>query len=90
MAVSIEADATRPLKILIFYQTIYPDYFGGIELRNFELAKALVARGHQVTLTGFSDTAISTPPAAWRRAISTGFLRHARPWDFAIFIFVGM
>ena len=59
---SIEADKSRPLRILIFYQTIYPDYFGGIELRNFELANALARRGHEVTLAGFSDKAIATPP----------------------------
>jgi glycosyltransferase involved in cell wall biosynthesis len=66
LEVSINADKSRTLRILIFYQTIYPDYFGGIELRNFELAKALATRGHEVTLAGFSDTTIATPQGVKR------------------------
>jgi glycosyltransferase involved in cell wall biosynthesis len=47
------------LKILIVYETVYPDFMGGVESRNYELAAALRRRGHEVTLTGFRK-----PPAA--------------------------
>lgn len=45
--------AGRPLRLLILYETLYPDHAGGIETRNHELALALAARGHAVTLAGF-------------------------------------
>jgi glycosyltransferase involved in cell wall biosynthesis len=41
------------LKILLVYETVYPDFIGGVEHRNHELAAALRQRGHEVTLTGF-------------------------------------
>jgi glycosyltransferase involved in cell wall biosynthesis len=41
------------LKILLVYETVYPDFIGGVEHRNYELASALARRGHQVTLAGF-------------------------------------
>jgi L-malate glycosyltransferase len=41
------------LKILLVYETVYPDFIGGVETRNFELAAALRRRGHEVTLAGF-------------------------------------
>lgn len=44
------------LKILIAYQTVYPDYPGGVEHRNHQLATALSERGHDVTLAGWSKT----------------------------------
>ncbi|HET9211332.1 MAG TPA: glycosyltransferase family 4 protein [Thermoanaerobaculia bacterium] len=46
------------MKILIVYETVYPDFMGGVESRNYELAAALRRRGHEVTLTGFRK-----PPA---------------------------
>jgi glycosyltransferase involved in cell wall biosynthesis len=46
------------LKILIVYETIYPDFMGGVESRNYELAVALRKRGHEVVLAGFRK-----PPA---------------------------
>jgi glycosyltransferase involved in cell wall biosynthesis len=46
------------LKILIVYETVYPDFMGGVESRNYELAAALRKRGHEVTLAGFRK-----PPA---------------------------
>jgi len=46
------------LKILIVYETVYPDFMGGVESRNYELAAALRRRGHEVTLAGFRK-----PPA---------------------------
>jgi len=44
----------RPLAILLFYDCIYPESVGGVEHRNHELARALAARGHRVTLAGFA------------------------------------
>lgn len=45
----------RPLSILLFYDCIYPESVGGVEHRNHELAKALIDRGHRVTLAGFAS-----------------------------------
>ncbi len=47
----------RPLRLLVLYDRIYPQYLGGVEHRNLELARRLAERGHRVTLAGFSDTA---------------------------------
>jgi L-malate glycosyltransferase len=44
----------RSLSILLFYDCIYPESVGGVEHRNYELARALAARGHRVTLAGFA------------------------------------
>ena len=44
----------RPLSVLLFYDCIYPASVGGVEHRNFELARALADRGHRVTLAGFA------------------------------------
>lgn len=41
------------MRILILYDTLYPDFIGGVELRNHELGAALARRGHQVTFAGF-------------------------------------
>jgi glycosyltransferase involved in cell wall biosynthesis len=41
------------LKLLILYETVYPDFIGGVEVRNYHLAAALARRGHEVTLAGF-------------------------------------
>jgi glycosyltransferase involved in cell wall biosynthesis len=40
------------MRILILYDTVYPDFIGGVEHRNYELAAALARRGHEVTLGG--------------------------------------
>jgi glycosyltransferase involved in cell wall biosynthesis len=40
------------VRILILYDTVYPDFIGGVEHRNYELAEALARRGHEVTLGG--------------------------------------
>lgn len=53
---------SRPLKILIVYETVYPDFIGGVEHRNFELGAALARRGHEVTLTGFCKPLPGIPP----------------------------
>lgn len=44
----------RALSVLLFYDCIYPESVGGVEHRNHELARALAARGHRVTLAGFA------------------------------------
>lgn len=48
------------MKLLIVYETVYPDFIGGVEHRNHELAVALCRRGHQVTLAGFCGNLAST------------------------------
>ena len=68
------AASSRKLKILIFYETVYPDFIGGLELRNFELARALATRGHEVTLAAFSASRIVPPPNV--RLILLGPRRH--------------
>jgi glycosyltransferase involved in cell wall biosynthesis len=52
----------RPLSILLFYDCIYPASVGGVEHRNFELARALAERGHRVTLAGFADAPSQPSP----------------------------
>lgn len=42
------------LRLLLFYDCLYPGSVGGVEHRNHELARALAARGHRVTLAGFA------------------------------------
>jgi glycosyltransferase involved in cell wall biosynthesis len=42
-------------RILLVYDCLYPWSVGGVEHRNHELARALAARGHRVTLAGFAD-----------------------------------
>lgn len=37
------------------YETVFPHAFGGLESRNHQLATALCARGHAVTLAAFYD-----------------------------------
>lgn len=41
------------LSILLFYDCLYPESVGGVEHRNYGLARALGARGHRVVLAGF-------------------------------------
>jgi len=50
------------LKILILYETVYPDFIGGVEHRNYALAEALCRRGHEVTLAGFCKPLPGIPP----------------------------
>lgn len=47
----------RPLKILLVYDCVYPESLGGVEHRNYHLAKVLAERGHSVTLAGWSKEA---------------------------------
>jgi glycosyltransferase involved in cell wall biosynthesis len=50
------------LKILLVYETVYPDFIGGVEHRNYELGAALCRRGHEVTLAGFCKPLPGIPP----------------------------
>ncbi|MFL6197279.1 MAG: glycosyltransferase family 4 protein [Thermoanaerobaculia bacterium] len=50
------------MKILLVYETVYPDFIGGVEHRNYELGAALCRRGHEVTLTGFCKPLPGIPP----------------------------
>jgi glycosyltransferase involved in cell wall biosynthesis len=61
------------LKILLLYETVYPDFIGGVETRNHELAVALARRGHEVTLAGFrKKQRMPDPPGV--RVLSLGEL----------------
>lgn len=55
------------MKILLVYETVYPDFIGGVESRNYELAAALRRRGHEVTLAGFRKP--GTPASAGVRSL---------------------
>ena len=57
------------MKVLLFYDCIYPGSVGGVEHRNHELAKALAARGHQVTLAGFCDAPSEPAPGVEVRPV---------------------
>ncbi len=50
------------MKLLILYETVYPDFIGGVELRNHEVAAALCRRGHHVTMAGFCGDLASDRP----------------------------
>jgi len=52
-----------PLKILLIYDCLYPVSLGGVEYRNFCLARALAERGHQVSLAGWGDVPAASLPA---------------------------
>lgn len=43
------------MRLLLFYDHIYPDQLGGVEHRNLQLATALARRGHDVTLVGWAE-----------------------------------
>jgi len=51
------------VKVLIVYETVYPDFIGGVEHRNHALAVALGRRGHEVTLAGFCSGLAGDPPS---------------------------
>ena len=44
----------RPLRWLFFYDCIYPESLGGVEHRNYELARELGRLGHEVVLSGWA------------------------------------
>lgn len=45
----------RKLNILIVYDCIYPQSLGGVEHRNYCVAKALAEKGHKITLAGWCE-----------------------------------
>ncbi len=45
----------RPLRWLFFYDCIYPESVGGVEHRNYELARELGRLGHDVVLSGWAN-----------------------------------
>ncbi len=45
----------RPLRWLFFYDCIYPESLGGVEHRNYELARELGRLGHEVMLSGWAE-----------------------------------
>lgn len=53
--------ASRRLKILLLYDCIYPESLGGVEHRNYHLARSLARRGHSVTLAGWCKEAHQLP-----------------------------
>ncbi len=57
------------MRILILYETVFPDFIGGVETRNHELARALVRRGHEVTLAGFCSGLTGEPPRLHVRSL---------------------
>src|SRR5579863_6714302 len=62
------------MRILNLYETLYPEYFGGVEHRNSEVASALRRRGHEVTLAGFGGE--SSVREEDRERICLGAIRH--------------
>jgi len=60
------------MRILLFSDSLYPEFVGGIERRNADLAAALARRGHAVTLAGFGAGGPSAPGV---RVISLGARR---------------
>jgi glycosyltransferase involved in cell wall biosynthesis len=51
-AKSLKAELTRPMRIALVYDLIFPYSKGGVERRVAEMARRLVQRGHQVTVYG--------------------------------------
>lgn len=59
----------RSLRLLLLYETLAPDYAGGIESRNAELAAALARRGVEVVLAGFGASDRPTPAGVTRLSL---------------------
>lgn len=55
MAGTLSAMTERPLRWLFFYDCIYPESLGGVEHRNYELARELGRLGHEVVLSGWAE-----------------------------------
>lgn len=54
--------AGTALRLLLLYDCVFPESVGGVEHRNWELARTLAARGHRVTLAGWTGRAESGVP----------------------------
>ncbi|MDE2924043.1 MAG: glycosyltransferase [Acidobacteriota bacterium] len=52
----------RPLRWLFFYDCIYPESVGGVEHRNYELARELGRLGHEVLLSGWAESPAEPHP----------------------------
>ena len=52
----------RPLRWLFFYDCIYPESLGGVEHRNYELARELGRLGHEVVLSGWAREPATPSP----------------------------
>jgi hypothetical protein len=59
--------------ILLIYDCMYPVSLGGVEYRNYCLARALAERGHRVSLAGWGDV----PPASLPPGVTLVRLPHA-------------
>jgi glycosyltransferase involved in cell wall biosynthesis len=66
------------MKILFVYDCVYPESLGGVEYRNHCLARALVERGHEVTVAGWVsgpktlEDGVATLPMAFRASTHDG------------------
>lgn len=52
----------QKFKIIIIYDCIYPESLGGVEHRNYQLAKYLSEKGHFITLAGWTKKSQSPLP----------------------------
>ena len=63
------------LKIIFIYDCIYPESLGGVEFRNFQLAKFLSQQGHRVTLAGWTNMqaspleGVNLIPLPWKNSL---------------------
>lgn len=62
MAGTLSAMTERPLRWLFFYDCIYPESLGGVEHRNYELARELGRLGHEVVLSGWAESPAEPHP----------------------------
>lgn len=49
----------KKLKILVVYDCIYPESLGGVEHRNYQLAKCLSQKNYSITLAGWTEKSTS-------------------------------
>lgn len=49
----IGREVGRGLEVMFIYDCVYPESLGGVEHRNYRLARALADMGHRVTLAGW-------------------------------------
>ena len=50
------------MRVLLFYDAVYPETSGGVEHRNRQLAEALARLGHHVTIAGWFQEPPAAPP----------------------------
>lgn len=66
----------RPLRWLFFYDCIYPESLGGVEHRNYELARELGRLGHQVVLSGWAESPAEPHPNVRVQPVATASRRY--------------